>query len=221
MTENPVSPIERFDQRFEAMSTLLERLLADPDRRGVADAARRLGLFSDGEVVLGAEDEAGALLDYYLFEIPQEDGRSRIQEFIDAPLENLSPLELEVLQELGNTRYGIYELSPGSLDETAELTDMIGGEKLPFAARSTLEVTTVPTRFLLRLFESDGLWLHTGYPLKIQPTLHRFFEHAPTIEELASMLDNPFDHALRLDEDPNTVLLRALVDVAATTAAAN
>src|SRR5690606_32275689 len=74
---------------IDVETQLFEVLLEEPDNEAMNEAANALGVWHDNEITLGSEDETGALLDYYLFELRDGEGQSRIDLAAATPPEGL------------------------------------------------------------------------------------------------------------------------------------
>jgi len=200
----------RRDALRAATLSLLDKLLAVPDEAGVEHAARQLGMWENGQVRAGQDDEVGALLDYYLFDV-EADGATRIQAFLEEPPPGLSDDEKTVLAALAAPRLDVFKVKR-SEDGEVDLEAALGGEPATIYDPD-FPVTAHGATVAARVFVADGVGLHTGNALRLRRRQAQFILDHEAVYDLAKVLDGHDD--LALDTLSHRVLLRAIIAVRA------
>lgn len=197
-----------FDLLQRAEPSLFEKLLAEPDQEGITDCAKQLGVYADGEVVLGSEDETGALLDYYLFEDKSQGETTRMQEFIAAPTDELNTDERALLAFLDDTVFGIFKLQRGDEDAPLYIRNVVDDTVLGLQEREMIPPEChVDDLMGIRAIvdEDENAWV-VGFPLIIPRKTRKFFSHKGAILELAGLIKQ-----VESEELDTAALLRAII----------
>lgn len=191
-----------------AERALFEKLLAEPDEDGITDCAKELGVYADGEVVLGSEDETGALLDYYLFEDTTRSETTRMAEFIDAPPDNLNSDERALLALLSDTIFGVFRLRRGDEEVPGYLENVVDGTTC-----ALMDLEMIPPEChvddlmgLRAIIDDDNRAWVVGFPLIVPAKTRKFFAHEGSILELAGLIKQVEEPAL-----DTATLLRAII----------
>ncbi len=209
MTDN-VSLTNRRDALRAATQTLLEKLLKDPDEAGVEQAARQLGMWDEGQVRAGHEEELGALLDYYLFDIEHE-GETRIAAFLTAPPADLTDDEKAVLEGFAATRFDVFKIDR-SEDGITSLVAPFGGDPVT-VYDPELPTMAHGTTVALRGFTADGVGLHTGNAMRLRRRHAKYILDEDAVVDLAKVMAGHED--MVFDTLTHRVLLRAIIAVRA------
>jgi len=180
---------DRAHSLFGHVNRVLDVLLADPDPEGMEAAAAELGIFHDGQIVIGREDESMGLLDYYLFSADR-DGQTRIEVFAASPPEELSEERRAILDALRDSRFSIFDARRID-DGRVECVDLVhpDADRVVFPDANVTPFRRVGQCFAMRVFALDGVPANTGMVLGLETEMRKFFTRPGPIYELSTMLD--------------------------------
>ncbi len=200
--------------RFAAVRTIIEAFLAQPDAEALRAAAADLGVLDGRDIALGQDDEAEALLDYYLFAASAENGRPRIHAFIAAPPTTLSPDGRALFAALAQTHFSIFERRPSthpnqggvlvrdifSSDATYLLEE---GIHLPMARDGDYAA--------MRLVQVGDRYVHTGAPMALTASLVKGLRSRKAIAAVANQRIKAPTAAASLEDASHAIDDRALL----------
>src|SRR5258708_7527345 len=120
-----VGMMERYERYHRVMSAY-QRIIPNSLRKSdYKMAARLLGMWERGEIVLGDENEYPALMDFAIYGLLDKNGESAVMRYRRALPPPADSLEDEVLTAMAGARYSLLQVTKKVRDAGLECYDVL------------------------------------------------------------------------------------------------
>ncbi len=155
-------------------------------------AAKALGLWADGRIVLPEGDEAAEMLsDIALFE-PNQRGRRAFDTFLGGKALRLEATDAELARRMGNAFFSLFRFSARHEVAGAWLADLLAGNRRLWLMDEAMEaLAPTGSAFGMRVFDAGGFHVGFGIAALSDDETSEF-----TVESVTRNGRTPFRHSL-------------------------
>jgi hypothetical protein len=158
--------LERYQQLRTTQRQLNQTLVERLAKTTLMQCAKTLGLVKEDQLILEAQEQMPALLDYCLYDY-RPSGKNAVERYLEDSSPASDSDEMILLQAMIQARYSMFEVTDYREDAGVYLRDLVHGDSLFLFDKNMSKLSATGIVFATRVLFLPDLAMSSGASLKV------------------------------------------------------